>query len=86
MTARDSYRSPVSTYDAMKELRRVAGTQLEPRFVAIFIQLLEGGDVDFQHNEAADLEKELALEASIAKTADPTIRAGRFRIPGIGVR
>jgi putative nucleotidyltransferase with HDIG domain len=82
MTARDSYRSPVSTFEAMKELRRVAGTQLEPRFVAIFIQLLERGEIDFQHDQAADLEKELALEARIAQTADPDIRVSRF---GIGV-
>jgi putative nucleotidyltransferase with HDIG domain len=85
MTGRDSYRSPVSTFDAMKELRRVAGTQLEPRFVAIFVQLLEDGDVDFQHDEAADLEKELALEATIAETADPAIRVSRFRVPGLSV-
>jgi len=85
MTARDSYRSPVSTYDAMKELRRVAGTQLEPRFVAIFIQLLEGRDVDFQHDEPADLEKELALEARLAETANTAVRVRRFRVPDISV-
>ena len=31
MTARDSYRRPVSPEAAMAELRRVAGTQLDPR-------------------------------------------------------
>ena len=30
LTARDSYRRPVSTYEAIAELRRSAGTQLEP--------------------------------------------------------
>ena len=29
MTARDSYREPVSSYEAIVELRRVAGTQLD---------------------------------------------------------
>jgi putative nucleotidyltransferase with HDIG domain len=81
MTARDSYRSPVSTFEAMKELRRVAGTQLEPRFVAIFIQLLEGRDVDFYPEEAADFERELALEARIAETANPVVSVSRFRVP-----
>jgi HD-GYP domain-containing protein (c-di-GMP phosphodiesterase class II) len=82
MTARDSYRSPVSTYEAMQEMRRVAGTQLDARFVEVFIELLEGKDVSFQHGEAADFEKELALEARIAETASPDSNTGRFQVPG----
>jgi putative nucleotidyltransferase with HDIG domain len=85
MTARDSYRTPVSTYDAMQELRRVAGKQLDARFVEIFIELLEGKDVSFQHGEAADFEKELALEARIAETADPTGSGDRFQVARVGV-
>jgi putative nucleotidyltransferase with HDIG domain len=85
MTARDSYRSPTSTYEAMQELRRVAGAQLDARFVEIFIELLEGKDVSFQHGEAADFEKELALEARIAETAHPSGNAGRFEVPGVTV-
>jgi putative nucleotidyltransferase with HDIG domain len=85
MTARDSYRSPVSPYEAMKELRRVSGEQLDGRFVEIFIELLEGEDVSFQHGEAADFEKELALEARIAETASPGSDTGRFQIPGVSV-
>ena len=85
MTARDSYRSPTSSYEAMQELRRVAGAQLDARFVEIFIELLEGKDVSFQHGEAADFEKELALEARIAETASPAKHAGRFQVPGVTV-
>ena len=85
MTARDSYRSPVSTYEAIQELRRVAGTQLDARFVDIFVELLEGRDVEFQHDEAADFEKELALEARIAETASPVVQLGRFQIPDVSV-
>src|SRR5260221_6733442 len=33
MTARDSYRTPTSSYEAIQELRRVAGQQLDARFV-----------------------------------------------------
>ncbi|HEY8083348.1 MAG TPA: HD-GYP domain-containing protein [Solirubrobacterales bacterium] len=85
MTARDSYRTPVSTYDAMQELRRVAGAQLDARFVDIFIELLEGKDINFQHDEAADFEKELALESRIAETAKPVMQLGRFQSPvGVG--
>jgi putative nucleotidyltransferase with HDIG domain len=85
MTARDSYRSPISAYDAMQELRRVAGKQLDARFVEIFIELLEGKDVSFQHGEAADFEKELALEARIEETAHPVGSANRFGVAGVSV-
>jgi putative nucleotidyltransferase with HDIG domain len=82
MTARDSYRTPMSSYDAIVELRRVAGKQLDARFVEIFIELLEGKDVSFQHGEAADFEKELALEARIAETASPG-EGDRFQVAGV---
>jgi putative nucleotidyltransferase with HDIG domain len=83
MTARDSYRTPMSSYDAIVELRRVAGKQLDARFVEIFIELLEGKDVSFQHGEAADFEKELALEARIEETASPGGERNRFQVAGV---
>jgi putative nucleotidyltransferase with HDIG domain len=83
MTARDSYRTPMSSQDAIAELRRVAGAQLDARFVEVFIELLEGQDVSFQHGEAADFEKELALEARIAETASPEGVSNRFQVAGV---
>jgi putative nucleotidyltransferase with HDIG domain len=85
MTARDSYRTPMSSYDAIVELRRVAGKQLDARFVEVFIELLEGKDVSFQHGEAADFEKELALESRIAETASPVGETNRFQVAGVSV-
>lgn len=85
MTARDSYRTPMSSYDAILELRRVAGKQLDARFVEVFIELLEGKDVSFQHGEAADFEKELALESRIAETASPDAGQSRFQATGASV-
>lgn len=86
MTARDSYRVPVSSFDAILELRRVAGKQLDARFVEVFIELLEDKDVTFRHGEDADFEKELALEARIAETASPATGAGgRFQVPRVPV-
>ena len=82
MTARDSYRTPMSSHDAIVELRRVAGKQLDARFVEVFIELLEGKDVSFQHGEAADFEKELALDARIAETASPG-EGSRFQVAGV---
>ncbi|MFI5028285.1 MAG: HD-GYP domain-containing protein [Solirubrobacterales bacterium] len=80
MTARDSYRTPMSSQDAIAELRRVAGKQLDAGFVEIFIELIEGNDVSFQHSEASDFEKELALESRIAETASPTNASDRFQV------
>lgn len=71
MTSRDSYRVPVSSFEAVQELRRVAGTQLDPRFVEIFAELLQGRDLTFRHGEDADFEKELALESRIGAFAMP---------------
>lgn len=85
MTARDSYRTPMSSYDAIVELRRVAGKQLDARFVEIFVELLEGKDVSFHHGEAADFEKELALESRIAETASPEGTTYRFQVAGVKV-
>jgi putative nucleotidyltransferase with HDIG domain len=85
MTARDSYRTPTSSYEAIQELRRVAGKQLDARFVEVFIELLEGKDVSFRHGEEADFERELALEARIAETASPGADSGRFQVAGVSV-
>ena len=65
MTARDSYREPVSSYEAVVELRRVAGTQLDPRFVEALVEVLEGKDLAYRHGEDADFEAELALDRRI---------------------
>jgi putative nucleotidyltransferase with HDIG domain len=83
MTARDSYRTPTSSYEAIQELRRVSGTQLDARFVEVFIELLEDQDVSFRHGEEADFERELSLEARIAETASPGVDAGRFQVTGV---
>jgi len=85
MTARDSYRTPTSSYEAIQELRRVAGKQLDARFVEVFIELLEGKDVSFRHGEEADFERELALESRIAETANPGADSGRFQVAGVSV-
>jgi putative nucleotidyltransferase with HDIG domain len=65
MTARDSYREPMSSYEAVIEMRRVSGTQLDERFVDAFSELLEGKDLAYKHGEDADFEAELALDKRI---------------------
>ena len=63
MTARDSYRTPIGIPEAIAELRRVAGTQLDPQFVEIFVGVVEGSGLDFQHADDEDLEAELRKQA-----------------------
>jgi putative nucleotidyltransferase with HDIG domain len=82
MTARDSYRKPVSSFEAIQELRRVAGAQLDARFVSIFIELLEGKDLSFRHGEDADFERELSLEARIQAATTPSDTADRYLVGG----
>jgi putative nucleotidyltransferase with HDIG domain len=62
MTARDSYRTPIAIPDAIVELRRVAGTQLDAELVEVFVDVIEGGRVGFTHADNQDLEEELTYE------------------------
>lgn len=71
MTARDSYRDPVSPAEAVAELRRVSGTQLDGELVELFVRLLERKGVAFHHGDDADFESELDLERRIRKHAEP---------------
>jgi putative nucleotidyltransferase with HDIG domain len=69
MTARDSYRKPVTSQTAIAELRRVSGTQLDGRLVELFISILETKDVAYRHGEDADFETELGLERRVTEYA-----------------
>jgi hypothetical protein len=65
LTARDSYRKPVSSAEAIAELRRVAGTQLDPAVVSVFVELLGTKDLRYRHGDDADFETELAMDRRI---------------------
>lgn len=69
MTARDSYRDPVTSQEAINELRRVKGAQLDPRLVETFIGILSTKDLRYRHGEDADFETELALERRVYEYA-----------------
>src|SRR3954470_7920364 len=61
MTARDSYRDPVSSAAAVAELRRVFGAQLDAELVEVFVSEVLGHDeASFAHGDDADFEAELA--------------------------
>jgi putative nucleotidyltransferase with HDIG domain len=71
MTSRDSYRNPVSSEDALAELRRVADTQLDPLVVDVFVEMIENHGVAFRHSDEADFERELAFDRRVEDYARP---------------
>ncbi len=75
MTSRDSYRRPVSSEAAIVELRRVAGSQLDPEVVEAFVEMVESGRVAFRHGDEADFERELAFERLVRDYARPRVAA-----------
>jgi putative nucleotidyltransferase with HDIG domain len=79
LTARDSYREPVSSFEAIRELQRVSGTQLDARFVKVFVGLLEGKDLTYRHGEDADFDFELALGERVA-----AVEKGAGFLVGVG--
>ncbi len=74
MTARDSYRRPVARAEAIAELRRVSGTQLDGRIVEAFIQLVAEDGLAFRHTDDTDFERELDLPRRIREYARPRVR------------
>ncbi|HWC27645.1 MAG TPA: HD domain-containing phosphohydrolase, partial [Solirubrobacteraceae bacterium] len=66
LTAEDTYRDRMTSFQAMTELRRVAGRQLDERFVEALASLLAGRGLEYRHADAADFDTELAIEGRIA--------------------
>ncbi len=62
LTASDTYRTRMSSFEAMHELRRVAGTQLDAGYVEVLASLLSGEGVEYRHADAADFDSELDME------------------------
>jgi putative nucleotidyltransferase with HDIG domain len=75
MTSRDSYRRPVSSREAIEELRRVSSEQLDAHVVETFVALLEKRSVTFRHADDADFERELNLEGRVRDYAAPRAAA-----------
>jgi putative nucleotidyltransferase with HDIG domain len=65
LTASDTYRTRMSSFEALRELRRVAGSQLDGRYVEVLADLLTGEGTEYRHADAADFDVELAMERRI---------------------
>ena len=62
LTAPDTYRTPMTSFEALTELRRVAGKQLDAGYVEALAELLAGGGVEHRHADEADFDRELDME------------------------
>jgi putative nucleotidyltransferase with HDIG domain len=71
MIARDSYRTPLTSSEAVAEMRRVAGTHLDPQLVDEFVALLDAKGLRFRHADDADFEAELDFERRVREYARP---------------
>jgi HD-GYP domain-containing protein (c-di-GMP phosphodiesterase class II) len=55
MTGGDSYRTPMSFHAALAEMRRVAGSQLDARYVETFADVLMSAQVALRDDEDRDV-------------------------------
>jgi putative nucleotidyltransferase with HDIG domain len=69
LTAPDTYRTRLSSFEALTELRRVAGTQLDAGYVEALAELLAGQSTEYRHADAADYDQELAIERRMNEAA-----------------
>jgi putative nucleotidyltransferase with HDIG domain len=65
LTASDTYRTRMSSFEALTELRRVAGSQVDSRYVEVLAGLLSGEGVEYRHADMADFDAELDMERRI---------------------
>jgi putative nucleotidyltransferase with HDIG domain len=65
LTAPDTYRTPMTSFEALNELRRVAGKQLDAAYVEALAELLAGRGVEYRHADEADFDRELDMERRV---------------------
>ena len=73
LTARDSYRSPMTPQDALTEMRRVSGRQLDPELLTSFITMLESDGPVTAAEDEASFEEELAFGRRAQSFAQPLL-------------
>jgi putative nucleotidyltransferase with HDIG domain len=72
LTAPDTYRTPMTSFEALTELRRVAGQQLDPVYVEALAKLLAGRGTEYRHADEADFDRELDIERRMNEAVAPT--------------
>lgn len=69
LTASDTYRTQISSFEALTELRRVAGSQLDQHYVEVLSGLLTGSGVEYRHADTVDFDAELNMERRIRQAS-----------------
>ena len=72
LTAPDTYRTPMNSFEALNELRRVSGSQLDPVYVEALADLLSGRGTDYRHADEADFDRELDIERRMNEAVAPS--------------
>jgi putative nucleotidyltransferase with HDIG domain len=71
LTAPDTYRTPMTSFEALNELRRVSGTQLDAGYVEALATLLAGRGTEYRHADEADFDRELDIERRVNEAVAP---------------
>jgi putative nucleotidyltransferase with HDIG domain len=71
LTAPDTYRTPMTSFEALTELRRVAGQQLDAQYVEALAKLLAGQGTEYRHADEADFDRELDIERRMNEAVVP---------------
>ena len=71
MTARDSYRTPLTSPRRSRSCAASPARQLDPELVETFVALLERKGLRFRHGDDADFEAELDFERRVREYARP---------------
>jgi putative nucleotidyltransferase with HDIG domain len=71
LTAPDTYRTPMTSFEALNELRRVSGKQLDAGYVEAFAELLAGRGLEYRHADEADFDRELDMERRLNEAVAP---------------
>jgi HD-GYP domain-containing protein (c-di-GMP phosphodiesterase class II) len=62
----------MTSFEALNELRRVSGSQLDPVYVEALAQLLAGRGTEYRHADEADFDRELDIERRMSEAIAPT--------------
>ncbi len=76
LTGPDTYRNGMTSFEAITEMRRVAGCQLDEQYVEALASLLAGRGTDYRHADDADFDAELLIERRIADSIATDSRTG----------
>jgi HD-GYP domain-containing protein (c-di-GMP phosphodiesterase class II) len=62
----------MNSFEALNELRRVAGAQLDAVYVEALADLLAGRSTEYRHADEADFDRELDIERRMNEAAAPS--------------